>query len=127
MSRTVTGPSSPSKPRAPASLSYKPCSPTVVMPVASKPWARTKASLALSIVRPPRTLAGFELAAPLGHQTLVRLADQEPRRLVRDFDQHPETSETLITIAAATTLIRRLRWTFLNALLVNAPSYSVER
>jgi transposase len=30
------------------------------------------------------------------------------RRLVRDFEQRVETSEALITIAAATTLIRRL-------------------
>jgi transposase len=72
-------------------------------------WARAKANLALSIVRRPRTLAGFE---PLPRRWVIERSFAwliKNRRLVRDFEQHPETSETLITIAAATTLIRRLR------------------
>lgn len=73
-------------------------------------WARAKANLALLIVRRPRTLAGFE---PLPRRWVIERSFAwliKNRRLVRDFEQHPETSETLITIAAATTLIRRLHY-----------------
>ena len=72
-------------------------------------WARAKANLALSIVRRPRTLAGFE---PLPRRRVIERSFAwliKNRRLVRDFEQCPETSEALITIAAATTLLRRLR------------------
>ena len=72
-------------------------------------WARAKANVALSIVRRPRTLAGFE---PLPRRWVIERSFAwliKNRRLVRDFEQRSETSETLIIIAAATTLIRRLR------------------
>ncbi len=72
-------------------------------------WARAKANLALLVVKRPRALTGFE---PLPRRWVIERSFAwliKNRRLVRDFEQHPETSETLITIAAATTLIRRLR------------------
>ena len=57
----------------------------------------------------PRALSGFE---PLPRRWVIERSFAwliKNRRLVRDFEQCPETSEALITIAAATTLIRRLR------------------
>jgi hypothetical protein len=68
-------------------------------------WARAKANVALSVVKRPRALSGFE---PLPRRWVFAWLIKN-RRLVRDFEQCPETSEALITIAAATTLIRRLR------------------
>ena len=106
--RTVTGPSSPSKPRAPASPSCKPCSRTGYAG-RLEVWARAKANVALSVVKRPRALSGFE---PLPRRWVIERSFAwliKNRRLVRDFEQCPETSEALITIAAATTLIRRLR------------------
>jgi transposase len=63
-------------------------------------WARAKANLALSVVKRPRALTGFE---PLPRRWVIERSFAwliKNRRLVRDFEQHPET------IAAATTLIR---------------------
>jgi transposase len=71
-------------------------------------WARANANVALSIVRRPHALTGFE---PLPRRWVIERSFAwliKNRRLVRDFEQRAETSETLITIAAATTLIRRL-------------------
>jgi transposase len=62
-----------------------------------------------SVVKRPRALSGFE---PLPRRWVIERSFAwliKNRRLVRDFEQCPETSEALITIAAATTLIRRLR------------------
>jgi transposase len=69
-------------------------------------WARAKANVALSR---SRAQSGFE---PLPRRWVIERSFAwliKNRRLVRDFEQCPETSEALITIAAATTLIRRLR------------------
>jgi transposase len=71
-------------------------------------WARAKAHVALAIVKRPRTLVGFE---PLPRRWVIERSFAwliKNRRLVRDFEQLVETSEALITIAAAATLIRRL-------------------
>ena len=71
-------------------------------------WARANANVALSIVRRPQALTGFQ---PLPRRWVIERSFAwliKNRRLVRDFEQRAETSETLITIAAATTLIRRL-------------------
>jgi transposase len=72
-------------------------------------WARAKANVALSIVRRPRAVIGFE---PLPRRWIIERSFAwliKNRRLVRDFEQRVETSEALITIAATATLIRRLR------------------
>ena len=71
-------------------------------------WARAKANVALSIVRRPRATIGFE---PLPRRWVIERSFAwliKNRRLVRDFEQRIETSEALLTIAATTTLIRRL-------------------
>jgi transposase len=84
------------------------------MPVASKPGhGRRPASRSQSCDRPVPWLASNLPRRWVIERSFAWLIKN--RRLVRDFDQHPETSETLITIAAATTLILRLRWTFSNA------------
>jgi transposase len=72
-------------------------------------WARAKANVALSIVRRPRAIVGFE---PLPRRWVIERSFAwliKNRRLVRDFEQRVETSEALIMIAATSTLIRRLR------------------
>ena len=72
-------------------------------------WARAKANVALSIVRRPRAIIGFE---PLPRRWVIERSFAwliKNRRLVRDFEQRVETSEALIMIAATSTLIRRLR------------------
>ena len=71
-------------------------------------WARAKANIALSVVKRPRALNGFE---PLPRRWVIERSFAwliKNRRLVRDFEQRVETSEALITIAAAATLVRRL-------------------
>jgi transposase len=71
-------------------------------------WAREKTNLALSVVKRPRALNGFE---PLPRRWVIERSFAwliKNRRLVRDFEQRVETSEALITIAAAATLVRRL-------------------
>jgi transposase len=71
-------------------------------------WARTKANIALSVVKRPRAMIGFE---PLPRRWVIERSFAwliKNRRLVRDFEQRPDTSEALITIAAAAILIRRL-------------------
>ena len=71
-------------------------------------WARAKANVALSVVKRPRALSGFE---PLPRRWVIERSFAwliKNRRLVRDFEQCPETSEALITIAAATFLMASL-------------------
>jgi transposase len=71
-------------------------------------WARAKANIALSVVKRPPALIGFE---PLPRRWVIERSFAwliKNRRLVRDFEQRVESSEALITIAAAATLIRRM-------------------
>jgi transposase len=62
-------------------------------------WARAKAHLALSIVRRPSAMIGFQ---PLPRRWVIERSFAwliKNRRLVRDFEQRVETSEVLIMIA----------------------------
>jgi transposase len=62
-------------------------------------WAKEKANLTLSIVRRPRALPRFE---PLPRRWVIERSFGwliKDRRLVRDFEQRTDVSETLIRIA----------------------------
>ena len=71
-------------------------------------WSRARLGLALSIVRRPRGLHRFE---PLLRRWVIERSFGwliKNRRLVRDFEQRSEVSETLIMIAATATMLRRI-------------------
>lgn len=71
-------------------------------------WAKEKTRLALTIVKRPRALPRFE---PLPRRWVVERSFAwliKSRRLVRDFEQRTDVAETLITIAATATMLRRI-------------------
>jgi transposase len=70
-------------------------------------WARDKTHVVLEIVRRVLWMKGFVV---LRRRWVVERTDpwiMKCRRLVRDYEQLTRVAETLITIAAATTLLRR--------------------
>jgi transposase len=80
-----------------------------VTPVGWKPGHGRRLTWRSQSFDAPNALTGFH---PLPRRWVIERSFAwliKNRRLVRDFEQRVETSETLITIAAATTLIRRLR------------------
>lgn len=71
-------------------------------------WAKGKTHLALMIVKRPRALSRFE---PLPRRWVVERTFGwliKNRRLVRDFEQRSDVAETLVRIAATTTMLRRI-------------------
>ena len=70
-------------------------------------WAKDKANLTLEIVRRSPGTEGFVVIKRrwVVERTFAWIMKQ--RRLVRDYEQLPSVAETLITIAASATLIRR--------------------
>jgi transposase len=71
-------------------------------------WAKQKTHLTLSIVKRPRALPGFE---PLPRRWVVERSFAwliKNRRLIRDLEQRTDVAETLITIAATATMLRRI-------------------
>ena len=71
-------------------------------------WARQKTNLALSIVKRPHALPRLE---PLPRRWVIERCFAwliKNRRLVRDFEQRTDVTETLIIIAATATMLRRL-------------------
>lgn len=70
-------------------------------------WAKDKAHMALEIVRRQPHAKGFEV---LRRRWVVERSFAwiiKNRRFVRDYEQLTSVAETLITIAATATLIRR--------------------
>jgi transposase len=83
-------------------------------------WAKDKTNVTLEIVRRMPWMKGFVVirrplswfaCKPLpGSGWVIERTDpwiMKCRRLARDYEQHPSVVETLITIAAAATLVRR--------------------
>ena len=70
-------------------------------------WAKEKANLTLEIIRRMPWAEGFVVIKRrwLVERTFAWI--MKCRRLVRDYEQLPAVAETLILIAAATTLLRR--------------------
>lgn len=72
-------------------------------------WAASKTHITLEIIRRGAHATGLEL---LPHRWVVERTFAwifKNRRLVRDYEQLTEVAETLITVAASATLLRR--WT----------------
>lgn len=70
-------------------------------------WAKDKANVAIEVVRRLPFMTGF---VGLRRRWVVERAFawiMKCRRLVRDYEQLPAVAETLITIAAIATLVRR--------------------
>ena len=70
-------------------------------------WANDKTHITLEIIRRGTRAKGFEV---LPRRWVVERAFAwifKNRRLVRDYEQLTEVAETLITIAASATLLRR--------------------
>jgi len=71
-------------------------------------WAREETRINLSIVKRPRALHHFE---PLPRRWVIERSFAwliKNRRLVRDFEQRTDVAETLVTIAATATMLRRI-------------------
>lgn len=70
-------------------------------------WARTKAHIVIEIVKRNPAAKGFEVLRRrwVVERTFAWIVKN--RRFVRDYEQLTEVAETLITIAATATLIRR--------------------
>jgi transposase len=79
-------------------------------------WARNKTHVSLEIVRRMPWMKGFVV---IRRRWIVERSFawiMKCRRLARDYEQLAPVVETLITIAAAATRVRRWPWPFLNAL-----------
>jgi transposase len=71
-------------------------------------WAKQQMHLVLAIIKRPHALPRFE---PLPRRWVAERSFAwliENRRLVHDFEQRADVAETLIRIAAAATLLRRI-------------------
>jgi len=70
-------------------------------------WARQKAHIVVEIVKRPSAAKGFEVLRRrwVVERTFAWIVKN--RRFVRDYEQLTAVAETLITIAATVTLIRR--------------------
>lgn len=70
-------------------------------------WAQEKAHVVIEVVRRLPHMTGFVVLRRrwVVERTFAWIL--KCRRLVRDYEQLPRVAETLITIAAAATLIRR--------------------
>jgi len=71
-------------------------------------WAQDKTHVALEIVKRPPETKGFVV---IRRRWVVERAFawiMKGRRLVRDYEQLTDVAETLITIAAVATLVRRV-------------------
>lgn len=70
-------------------------------------WARDKAHVAIEVIRRLPFAKGFVV---LKRRWVVERSFawiMKSRRLVRDYEQLPRVAETLITVAAIATLVRR--------------------
>jgi transposase len=70
-------------------------------------WARGKTNVTLEIVRRMPWMKGFVV---IRRRWVVERTDpwiMKCRRLARDYEQLPSVVETLVTLAAAATLLRR--------------------
>lgn len=70
-------------------------------------WTKDKTHIALEIVRRAPWMKGFVVIRRRWVVERTFAWIMKCRRLARDYEQLPRTAETLITIAAAATLIRR--------------------
>jgi transposase len=70
-------------------------------------WARDKTRIAIEIVRRLPFMTGFVVLRRRWVVERTFAWIMKCRRLVRDYEQLPVVAETLVTIAAAATLIRR--------------------
>lgn len=70
-------------------------------------WAKERTHIALAAVKRTAGQAGFAVISRrwVGERTFAWIVKN--RRLVRDYEQLTAVAETLITIAASATLIRR--------------------
>ena len=72
-------------------------------------WAKDKTNITIEIVRREPYMKGFVVIRRRWVVERTFAWIMKCRRLVRDYEQLPAVAETLITIAASATLIRR--WT----------------
>jgi transposase len=70
-------------------------------------WAKAKAHIAIEVVRRLPFMTGFVVLRRRWVVERTFAWIMKCRRLVRDYEQLTEVAETLITIAASATLIRR--------------------
>ena len=82
-------------------------SPTAATPARLVSWAQDKTHVALEIVRRMPWMKGFVVIRRRWVVERTFAWIMKCRRLVRDYEQLTRVAETLITIAAAATLIRR--------------------
>ena len=70
-------------------------------------WAKNKAHIVVEVVKRSPAAKGFEVLRRrwVVERTFAWIVKN--RRLVRDYEQLTTVAETLITVAAAATLIRR--------------------
>lgn len=72
-------------------------------------WAKEKTGLTLAIIKRPRAIPRFE---PLPRRWVIERTFAwliKNRRLIRDLEQRTDVAETLITIAATATMLRRFQ------------------
>lgn len=72
-------------------------------------WAQSKTHVALEIVKRPPGTTGFTVIRRRWVVERTFACTMKCRRLVRDYEQLTVFAETLITIAAIATLVRRLQ------------------
>ncbi len=70
-------------------------------------WAKDKTHIAIEVVRRMPFMTGFVVLRRRWVVERTFAWIMKCRRLVRDYEQLTDVAETLITIAASTTLIRR--------------------
>jgi len=70
-------------------------------------WSKDKANISIEIVRREPYMKGFVVIRRRWVVERTFAWIMKCRRLVRDYEQLPAVAETLITIAASATLIRR--------------------
>ncbi len=70
-------------------------------------WTKDKANISIEIVRREPYMKGFVVIRKRWVVERTFAWIMKCRRLVRDYEQLPAVAETLITIAASATLIRR--------------------
>ena len=70
-------------------------------------WAKDKTNITIEIVRREPYMKGFVVIRKRWVVERTFAWIMKCRRLVRDYEQLPAVAETLITIAASATLIRR--------------------